>query len=71
MEVSDSRLRIKGAYSGKEYKMGQEVKVRIVRADLAKRQIEMDWIREEAGEAVGAGSNGKSKGRQRGRGRRK
>ena len=71
MEVSDSRLRIKGAYSGKEYKMGQEVKVRIVRADLAKRQIEMEWIREEAGEAVGAGSNGKSKGRQRGRGRRK
>lgn len=68
MEVADSRLRIKGAYSGKEYKMGQEVKVRIVRADLAKRQIEMDWIREEEEEeTVGALGNGRSKGRRRGR----
>ena len=71
MEVADSRLRIKGAYSGKEYKMGQEIRVRIVRADLAKRQIEMDWIREEEDkEAVAAGNNAKSRGRQRGRGRR-
>ena len=72
MEVADSRLRIKGAYSGKEYKMGQEIRVRIVRADLAKRQIEMDWIREEEDkEAVAAGSNGKSKGSRRGGGRRR
>ncbi len=71
MEVADSRLRVKGAYSGKEYKMGQEVKVRIVRTDLAKRQIEMDWIREEEAEAVGAGAHGKGKGRRRGNGKRK
>ncbi|MCB0587730.1 MAG: ribonuclease R [Phaeodactylibacter sp.] len=69
MEVADSRLRIKGAYSGKEYKMGQEVKVRIVRADLARRQIEMDWIREEEKELAGPAGN--SKGRQRSRGRNK
>ncbi|MCB0564275.1 MAG: ribonuclease R [Phaeodactylibacter sp.] len=72
MEVADSRLSIKGAYSGKEYKMGQEIRVRIVRADLAKRQIEMDWIREEEDkEAVAAGSNGKSRGRRRGRGQKR
>ena len=41
-------------------------------ADLAKRQIEMDWIREEEDKgAVAAGSNGKSRGRRRGRGQKR
>ena len=72
--VGDSRLSMNGAYSGKEYKMGQEVQVRIARADLAKRQVEMEWIREEEGELATAG---KQKGRntpksaRNNRGRRK
>lgn len=62
-DVADSRLRITGAFSKKEYKMGQRVRVRIARADLAKRQIEMDWVREEAVPA--GGGNGKSNNRNR------
>jgi ribonuclease R len=43
-EVDPSRLKIKGVYSKKEYKMGQEVQVRIASTNLQRRQIEMDWI---------------------------
>ena len=59
MEVADSLPAIKGAYSGKVTKMGQEIRVRIVRADQVKRQIEMDWIRGGKIKAVAAGNNAK------------
>jgi ribonuclease R len=64
-EVSDSRLRMVGAFSKKEYKMGQRVRVRIARADLAKRQIEMDWVREETVPAGNGGNNGKDNNRNK------
>lgn len=67
-DVADSRLRMTGAFSKKEYKMGQRVRVRIARADLTKRQIEMDWVREEE---VPAGGNGKSKSNKRGKSRKR
>lgn len=65
-DVADSRLRMVGRYSNKEYKMGQQVRVRIARADLVKRQIEMAWIRKDA-----AKSNGKGKQQQKRRPRNK
>lgn len=69
--VADSRLRMTGAYSGKSYKMGQEARVRIARADLAKRQVDMEWIREEDAELAGvAKAPKKSAGKAR-KGRRK
>ncbi len=40
-EVESSRLRAKGLRSGKIYKMGDPVRVRILNADLEKKQIEM------------------------------
>jgi ribonuclease R len=46
-EIDPSRLRIKGAYSRKEYKMGQEIQVRIASANLQRRQIEMTWVNEQ------------------------
>ncbi len=64
-DVSDSRLRMVGAFSKKEYKMGQRVRVRIARADLAKRQIEMDWVREETVPAGSGGNNGKDNNRNK------
>ncbi|TXB61431.1 ribonuclease R [Phaeodactylibacter luteus] len=60
-DVADSRLRMTGVYSKKEYKMGQQVRVRIARADLAKRQIEMEWVREEAVPANGGAKAGRSR----------
>jgi ribonuclease R len=46
-EVADGRLRAKSQSSGREYKMGDKVQVRITRTDLAKRQIDMALIEEE------------------------
>lgn len=43
-EVESSRLRAKGLRSGKMYKMGDSVKVRILKADLDKKQIEMEFV---------------------------
>ncbi|MCB0568958.1 MAG: ribonuclease R [Phaeodactylibacter sp.] len=66
--VADSRLSMTGAYSGKEYKMGQPVMVRIARADLAKRQVEMEWVVEEvemAGTAKGKNLATRKKGRKK------
>lgn len=40
-------LKIKGKHTGKEYKMGDLVKVRIVGADLQKRRIEMELVTED------------------------
>ena len=50
-DVADSRLRMVGRYSKEEYKMGQEVRVSIARADLMKRQIEMSWVRPDNGKS--------------------
>lgn len=46
-EVADGRLRAKSQSSGREYKMGDKVQVRITRTDLAKRQIDMALIEDE------------------------
>ncbi len=46
-ELESSRLRIRGAYSGTEYMMGQEIMVRIVRTDLSRRQIDMAWVTQD------------------------
>jgi ribonuclease R len=40
-EVESSRLRAKGMRTGKIYKMGDSVRVRILKADMEKKQIEM------------------------------
>jgi ribonuclease R len=40
-EVESSRLRAKGTRTGKIYKMGDSVRVRILKADMEKKQIEM------------------------------
>ena len=41
-DVTESRLRAKGLDSGKTYRMGDSVHVRIVRADLSSRRIDME-----------------------------
>ena len=46
-QISDSRLRITGAYSGQEFKMGDPVKVRIIRTDLERRRIDMALVFEQ------------------------
>ncbi|MEM9919584.1 MAG: ribonuclease R [Bacteroidota bacterium] len=46
-DISDGRLSAKGMRSGTVLRMGQSVSVKIVNADLAKRQIEMEWVEEE------------------------
>lgn len=46
-EVADSRLRMTGAYTRRQFKMGDEVKVQIVRTDISKRQIEMVLVEAE------------------------
>lgn len=40
-DVAPGRLRVKGLKTGKEYKMGDPVLVKIIRADLASRQVDM------------------------------
>ena len=43
-EVADSRLRAKGLRTKREYKMGDIVQVKIIDADLAKREIDMKMM---------------------------
>ncbi len=43
-EPDDSGLRVIGRRSGKVIRMGDRVQVRIVRTDLARRQIDMAWV---------------------------
>lgn len=42
-EMDSSRLRIRGIYTGQQYRIGDEILVRIVRTDLERRQIDMAW----------------------------
>lgn len=60
-EVAESRLRFRGKFSNEEYRMGQEIRVRIARADLAKRQVEMEWIREEVAISGNKNKSGRSR----------
>lgn len=46
-EVGAGNLSIKGRYSGDEYRMGDEITVKIIDTDLAKRRIEMAWVKNE------------------------
>ncbi len=43
-DVADGRLRAKGMRSGKVFKMGDAVRVRILQTNLQKRQIEMELV---------------------------
>ena len=45
-EVEANRLRARGMRTGKTYKMGDSVKVKILGADLERKQIEMTIVRE-------------------------
>ncbi|MEL6863605.1 MAG: ribonuclease R [Bacteroidota bacterium] len=45
-EISHGRLSAVGQRSGQRLRMGDPVMVKITRADLAKRQIEMEWAEE-------------------------
>ncbi len=45
-DVGPGRMRVKGLKTGKEYKMGDEVMVQIVRADMASRQVDMLMVKE-------------------------
>jgi len=42
-DLEEGRLRAKGMRSGKMLKMGDEVQIRIVATELAKRQIDMEF----------------------------
>ncbi len=46
-EIDDSRLKVTGIRTKKVYKMGDSVKVRIVRTNISKRQIEMEIVDDE------------------------
>ena len=43
-DISDGRLKFTGMRSGKTYTMGDEVSVKVIRTDLAKRQIELALV---------------------------
>ena len=53
-ELDGSRLRMRGVYSGAQYRIGDEILVRIVRTDLERRRIDMAW----APQAPPAGNGG-------------
>ena len=53
-ELDGSRLRMRGVYSGAQYRIGDEILVRIVRTDLERRRIDMAW----APQAHPAGNGG-------------
>lgn len=46
--VEDGNLRARARRSGHTIKMGDRVRVRIVAVDTARRQIEMEWVEDEA-----------------------
>ena len=43
-DIGDGRLKAKGMRTGKEYHLGGDVKVRILRADLGRRTIDMEFV---------------------------
>ena len=43
-EIDPTKLKIKGISSGISYAVGNEIKVKILEANKAKRQVEMAWI---------------------------
>lgn len=40
----NSKLRVKGAYSGRQFKTGDVVRVRVIRTDLSRRVIDMELV---------------------------
>jgi len=46
-DIDESRLKATGRRSKKVYKMGDKVRVKILDADMTKRQIEMELIEGE------------------------
>lgn len=43
-EIAPGRLKVTGKYSGDVYRIGDEITVKIINADLARRRIEMAWM---------------------------
>ncbi|MBK7475906.1 MAG: ribonuclease R [Haliscomenobacter sp.] len=56
-ELDGSRLRIRGVSTGRIYRIGDPIEVRIVRTDLERRQIDMAWAPSSADEEDGMGGN--------------
>lgn len=46
-DISDGRLKFTGIRTGRVFTMGDEVAVKVIRTDLGKRQIELEWVDEE------------------------
>jgi len=44
--IEESRLKARGLASGKILKMGQTIKVKIIKTDLTKRQVELEMVEE-------------------------
>ncbi|MFM8450608.1 MAG: ribonuclease R [Haliscomenobacter sp.] len=49
-ELDGSRLRIRGVYTGAQYRLGDEIWVRVVRTDLERRQIDLAWAPDNQGD---------------------
>ncbi len=47
VDVDSGRLRARGRHSGSVYRMGDEILVKIVSADLDQRRIEMAWVEKD------------------------
>ncbi len=43
-EMTGSRLRIRGLYTGQELRIGDEVVVRVTATDLGRRRIDLAWV---------------------------
>ncbi|MEL6356239.1 MAG: S1 RNA-binding domain-containing protein, partial [Bacteroidota bacterium] len=43
-ELADNKLSMKGGRSGKQLRMGDRVRVRILEADLSRRRIDMELV---------------------------
>ena len=43
-EMTGSRLRIRGLYTGQELRIGDEVVVRVTATDLGRRRIDLSWV---------------------------
>ncbi len=45
--IQEGRLKAKSASSGREIKLGDELMVKVLKTDLDKRQIELEWVEDE------------------------
>jgi hypothetical protein len=62
-EMGEGRLSIKGRRDGQLIRMGDEIKVRVVDADIKRRRIEMEFVELLSGATESKGGEGKSRSR--------